>query len=121
PPVLSVRVTLKTSHAMTEHGLDIDVAFDVPPGVTVLFGPSGAGKSRTLECISGIVRPDHGRITLGDDVWFDDASRSELAIHRRRVAHVFQSLALFPHMTAVENVAYGIAREVPARERLARA
>lgn len=112
---LSVKIVLRT------RSFTLDVAFDVKPGVTVLFGPSGAGKSRTLGCIAGIVRPDRGRISLGSDVWFDDGERLELPIHERRVAYVFQSLALFPHMTAEENVAYGIARGVSKAERSATA
>lgn len=102
-------------------GFTLDVTFDVPPGVTVLFGPSGAGKSRTLGCIAGLVRPDRGRIALGDDVWFDAEQGRFKPIHLRRVAYVFQSLALFPHMTAEENVAYGVARDVGKETRLARA
>lgn len=102
---------------LTTRAFELDVSFEVAPGVTVLFGPSGSGKSRTLGCIAGIVRPDRGRIALGDDVWFDDALGVELPIHERRVAYVFQSLALFPHMTAEENVAYGVSRSTPATER----
>ncbi|MBX3226034.1 MAG: ATP-binding cassette domain-containing protein [Labilithrix sp.] len=98
----------------------IDVAFDVPPGVTVLFGPSGAGKSRTLGCIAGLLRPEAGRVALGDEVWFDGA-RQVVPIHARRVAYVFQSLALFPHMTGAENVAYGLPRDLTKDERRARA
>lgn len=111
---LSVRIVLRTS------SFTLDVAFEVKPGVTVLFGPSGSGKSRTLGCIAGIVRPDEGRISLGRDVWFDETG-IELPIHRRRVAYVFQSLALFPHMTAEHNVSYGIARTIPKAERRATA
>jgi molybdate transport system ATP-binding protein len=114
---LSVRVSLHARHRGQERGLDLDVAFEVPPGVTVLFGPSGAGKSRTLACVAGIVRPERGRIVLGDDVWFDSDAGKVLAIHRRRAAYVFQSLALFPHMTAAGNVAYGIPRDVPKPDR----
>lgn len=114
--------TLAVRVASTTSGFSLDVAFDVPPGVTVLFGPSGAGKSRTLGCIAGIVRPDRGRITLGDDVWFDASSSKELPIHLRRVAYVFQSLALFPHMTAAENVAFGISgRDLSRSDKRARA
>jgi molybdate transport system ATP-binding protein len=115
PPTLNVRV------ALASRSFTLDVAFEVPPGVTVLFGPSGSGKSRTLGCIAGIVRPDRGRIALGGDVWFDDATGVSLAIERRHVAYVFQSLALFPHMTAEENVAYGIAKDVAPAARSARA
>jgi molybdate transport system ATP-binding protein len=97
----------------------LDVAFEVPPGVTVLFGPSGAGKTRTLACIAGLVRPDRGRIVLGGTSWFDARlpRRDDLPIHERRVAYVFQSLALFPHMTAAENVAYGLPSSLSRDER----
>ncbi len=117
--VLSVRIELDDRRR--EDGLRVDVAFEAPPGVTVLFGPSGAGKSRTLACIAGITRPDRGRITLGEDVWFDDARRETRPIHLRRVAFVFQSLALFPHLTAAENVAYGLPRDVAPADRRERA
>jgi molybdate transport system ATP-binding protein len=116
---LSVALALDAGRARNgqPHGLDIDIAFEVPPGVTVLFGPSGAGKSRTLACIAGIVTPHRGRIALGDDVWFDAERGPACPIHERRVAYVFQSLALFPHMTAVENVAYGVPRSLPPARR----
>jgi molybdate transport system ATP-binding protein len=114
-PALKVRIGLATST------FALDVAFEVQPGVTVLFGPSGAGKSRTLGCIAGLVRPTSGYIALGSDVWFDGTQKRELPIHERRVAYVFQSLALFPHMTGAENVAYGVARTVSAADRRARA
>lgn len=112
---LSVRVGLDAKDRA--RGLHLDVAFDVPPGVTVLFGPSGAGKSRTLACVAGLLRPHRGRVALGDAIWFDAARGEDVAIHERRVAYVFQSLALFPHLTAAENVAYGLPRGVPKGER----
>lgn len=93
----------------------LDVAFEAPVGITVLYGPSGAGKSRTLGCIAGSVTPSRGRIALDDDLWFD--GRRSRAMHLRRVAYVFQSLALFPHLTALENVAYGVSRALPAAAR----
>ena len=97
----------------------LEVAFSAPPGVTVLFGPSGAGKSTTLAAIAGLIRPASGRIALGDEVWFDETI--DRPVHRRGVALVFQSLALFPHMTAADNVAYGLDRALPAAERRSRA
>jgi molybdate transport system ATP-binding protein len=89
-------------------GFTLDVDFEAPPGVTVLFGPSGSGKSTTLAAIAGLERPASGRITLGKDVWFDRSERIDVPVHRRRVAFVFQSLALFPHMSALANVGYGM-------------
>ncbi|MEZ4309004.1 MAG: ATP-binding cassette domain-containing protein [Polyangiaceae bacterium] len=99
----------------------LEVAFEAQPGVTVLFGPSGSGKSTVLAAIAGLLRPDAGKITLGDGVWFDGASGKSLPIEARRVAFVFQSLALFPHMTAAENAEYGVSRSVPKPERRRRA
>ena len=99
----------------------LDVAFQAPPGVTVLFGPSGSGKSTTLAAIAGLVRPVAGRISLGAEVWFDGAARVHAPVHRRGVSLVFQSLALFPHLSALENAAFGIDRAVPRAERRQRA
>jgi molybdate transport system ATP-binding protein len=97
----------------------LKVAFRAPPGITVLFGPSGAGKSTTLAAIAGLLRPSSGRITLGNEVWFDEDT--DKPVHKRGVAFVFQSLALFPHMSALDNVAYGIDRALSKNDRRARA
>ena len=86
----------------------LDVGFQATAGITILFGQSGSGKTTTLRMIAGIVTPDEGRISIGDDIYFDSATRSNLSIQRRRVGYVFQDYALFPHMTAEQNVAYGI-------------
>jgi molybdate transport system ATP-binding protein len=102
-------------------GFRLDVAFDVPPGITVLFGPSGSGKSTTLAALAGLVRPSEGRISLGETPWFDSALHVDVPPEARDVSLVFQSLALFPHLTAERNVEYGIARAVPAVERRDRA
>jgi molybdate transport system ATP-binding protein len=104
-----------------DHAFDLDVDLLIEPGITILFGPSGSGKSTTLQAIAGLCRPSAGRIALGDEVWFDGARKIDVAAHARHVAYVFQSLALFPHMTGAGNVAYGIDRAVPRAERLARA
>jgi molybdate transport system ATP-binding protein len=95
----------------------LEVRFEAPPGITILFGPSGAGKSTTLAAIAGLLRPDQGRISLGDAAWFDSERGVFLPIHERGVAYVFQSLALFPHMTALTNVEYGAPRSMPKAER----
>jgi molybdate transport system ATP-binding protein len=103
------------------HAFELDVDLVIEPGITILFGPSGSGKSTTLQAIAGLCRPSAGRITLGDQVWFDAAGKIDVPAHRRQVAYVFQSLALFPHMTGAGNVAYAIDRQVPHRERMKRA
>jgi molybdate transport system ATP-binding protein len=103
------------------NGFLLDVAFEVPPGVTVLFGPSGSGKSTTLAAIAGLVRPTSGSVRLGNEVWFDSTARVDVPVHLRRIAFVFQSLALFPHMTAAQNVAYGMDRALDRSVREERA
>jgi molybdate transport system ATP-binding protein len=111
------RDALDVKIAIDVRGFAIEVAFKVPPGITILFGPSGAGKSTTLAAIAGLIRPARGRIALGDETWFDSDRKIDVPVHRRGVAFVFQSLALFPHLTALANVEYGIARRVPRPER----
>jgi len=97
----------------------LDLAVDVPPGITILFGPSGAGKSTLLDCIAGLTQPDAGRIAIGDAVLFDSEEHLNVPPQRRRIAYVFQTLALFPHMTVETNVAYGL-QVVPEQTRAAR-
>jgi iron(III) transport system ATP-binding protein len=71
-----------------------------------LLGPSGCGKSTTLMAIAGFQRPDHGSIRVGDDVFFDDATRVDRSAETRNVGVVFQSYAIWPHMTVFHNVAF---------------
>lgn len=95
--------------------------FEAPPGITILFGASGSGKTTVLEALAGIRRPRAGRIALGPATWFDATARVHLAPQHRQASIVFQSLALFPHMTALENVAFGLDRRVRGDDRRARA
>jgi molybdate transport system ATP-binding protein len=87
----------------------VDVDFEVPPGFTILFGASGAGKTTLLDCLAGLTTPDSGRISIGDRALFDSSLNLNVSPAMRRVGYVFQSLALFPHMTVEQNVAYGLA------------
>ncbi|MFO0614199.1 MAG: ATP-binding cassette domain-containing protein [Polyangiaceae bacterium] len=91
-----------------------------PRGISVLFGPSGAGKSTTLGVVAGLVAPSRGRATLDRETLFDCAERRAVPAHQRRCALVPQSLALFPHMTALENVAFGIPAPTASRRERAR-
>jgi molybdate transport system ATP-binding protein len=95
----------------------LDVSLEVPPGITILFGPSGAGKSTLLDCIAGLARPDAGRIAAGSETLFDAAAAVDLPAQKRRIAYVFQTLALFPHLTAEENVAYGLSALSESQQR----
>jgi len=89
-------------------GFELDVAFVLEKGITILFGPSGAGKTTLLDCIAGLTNPDQGRIVAGARVLFDTEERINLSATERRIGYVFQDLALFPHLTVEANVAYGL-------------
>lgn len=88
---------------------ELQVSQEFPPGFTVLFGPSGAGKSTLLDCIAGLVKPDEGMIRLDEEIFFDGVTGFSLAPQKRRIGYVFQSLALFPHLSVEGNVEFGLA------------
>ena len=104
--VLDLRVTTRFADAERDFLLAAECV--CVPGVTILFGASGAGKTALLDCIAGLATPDEGRIAVGDRVLFDAERRINLPVQRRGVGYVFQDLALFPHLTAEENIGYGL-------------
>lgn len=86
----------------------LDVRFSVSAGeVLAILGPNGAGKSTTLHVIAGLVRPDTGRVRLGDRVLTDTVTGVNVATHDRRVGLLLQDPLLFPHMSVAANVAFG--------------
>jgi molybdate transport system ATP-binding protein len=89
-------------------GFNLDVAFSVDGEILGILGPSGSGKTMTLQCIAGLLRPDQGLIKLNHRVLFDSHTRVNLPPQVRKVGFVFQNYALFPHLSASENIAYGI-------------
>lgn len=86
-------------------GFVLSVGFDTEGEVFSLLGASGCGKSVTLKCIAGIMTPDQGRIVLGDRVLYDSEKRINVPARKRRVGYLFQDYALFPNMTAYQNIA----------------
>lgn len=97
----------------------LDVSLEMPAGITILFGPSGAGKSTLLDCVAGLVRPEHGKIKIDENVLFDSAMHIDVPPQKRHIAYVFQTLALFPHLTVGQNIEYGL-RDVPQHDRRSR-
>jgi iron(III) transport system ATP-binding protein len=84
-----------------------EVSFEVAAGeVVTLLGPSGCGKTTVLRCIAGLERPDAGEIEIDGAPAYSRSSRANVPPHQRSVAMVFQTYALWPHMTVFENVAY---------------
>ena len=109
PPALAVRRLRKSFGTVV--AVD-DVSLDAAPGeFLALLGPSGCGKSTLLRMVAGLVEPDGGEVVLaGEDI-------TRIAVHQRNLGLVFQSYALFPHMTVFENVAFGLRRRsVPPPE-----
>lgn len=88
----------------------LDAGFEGAKGVTCLYGPSGAGKSSVLAAVAGALRPDAGRIAVGDTVLFDRRAGIDLAMERRAVGWVFQDARLFPHLSVEANLRYGLKR-----------
>jgi molybdate transport system ATP-binding protein len=84
----------------------LSARFDAPEGVTVLFGRSGSGKTSVVKSIAGLLRPDRGRIAIGNRVLFDHGARVDVPVHKRRLGYVFQDSRLFPHLTVRENLRY---------------
>jgi molybdate transport system ATP-binding protein len=99
--------------------LDVELACN-PREVLAIFGPSGSGKTTILRAIAGLIRPVDASIRSGDQTWTDTASGFFAPPHRRAVGFVFQEYALFPHLTAANNVATALWHR-PRAERRARA
>jgi molybdate transport system ATP-binding protein len=99
--------------------MQLDVQLKISAGFTILFGPSGAGKTTVLDCIAGLQEPDSGRIAVADVSLFDSEMAVDLPARDRHVGYLFQTLALFPHMTVRQNIEYGLAHASPS-ERHAR-
>lgn len=80
------------------------------PGITALYGHSGAGKTTILNIIAGIENPDEGAVAYGDTHFYNSIMSINLPPEKRRIGYVFQDDALFPHMTVLENLAFGSPR-----------
>jgi len=87
------------------HGIDLHVD---DGKMLVLLGPSGCGKTTTMRCIAGLDTPESGRISIGGKVVFDSAAGVNVSADKRNVGMVFQSYAIWPHMTVYQNVAFSL-------------
>jgi len=108
------------------HGLDLavrqrapialDAALECAPGeLTALVGPSGSGKTTLLRVIAGLDRPQQGHVRCAGHTWLDAREGIDLSPQRRRVGLVFQSYALFPHLSALDNVAVALSHLPPGQ------
>jgi molybdate transport system ATP-binding protein len=100
-------------------GFTLDVDLDLPArGVTALFGHSGSGKTTLLRCMAGLERTTQGRLVVNGDVWQDDVQTGGhwLPTHKRPLGYVFQEASLFPHLTVMDNLRYGMRRIAGAQK-----
>lgn len=103
---LAARLMIDARVALGGFSLAVDV--DLPlEGVTAVFGRSGAGKSTLINAVAGLVRPQSGRISVGDVVYFDSERRIDLPVDRRGLGYVFQDARLFPHLSVENNLRFG--------------
>jgi molybdate transport system ATP-binding protein len=110
-------VSLEVAARTRLGAFELDVSLEVAPGECVaLAGPSGAGKTSVLRTVAGLLRPDEGRVRCGEARWLDTERGLSVAPERRRCGYLFQEYALFGHLSAWRNVAYGL-HELPRRER----
>ena len=98
---VSARVRLR------EFELDVELEVD-GNGCAAIVGPSGAGKSTVLRIIAGLRRPNPGRVAMREEVWLDSGRGIDLRPEERACGFMFQDYALFPHLSAWKNVAFGM-------------
>jgi molybdate transport system ATP-binding protein len=100
-----IRLTLARSAFQLHADLTLPAS-----GITVLFGPSGSGKTTLLRCVAGLERTAHGLVSLGSDVWQDDAAGVFKPAWQRDMGYVFQEASLFEHLDVQQNLHYGLKR-----------
>ncbi len=113
---MSARLSVAITKHLQSRGRSfvLDVTFDAPDEILVIFGPSGSGKSLTLQCVAGLVRPDTGVIRAGDRSMFDAAAGVDVPARYRRIGYLFQDYALFPHLNVMQNIGFSFAQRWPA-------
>jgi molybdate transport system ATP-binding protein len=110
---------VEARHPLGDLLLDVEVAVE-RGACLALAGPSGAGKTSLLRIAAGLLRPEQGHVAANGQTWLDTERGIDVPADRRRCGYVFQHYALFPHLSAWQNVAYGL-RGLPRSERRARA
>ena len=110
-----IDVRLKRAYA----GFSLDVDLNLPGrGVTALYGHSGSGKTTCLRCIAGLERAEHGFVQINDEVWQDSDNGIFVPPHKRALGYVFQEASLFPHLSVLANLQFGLKRIARSQRRV---
>lgn len=110
-----IDVRLKRAYS----GFSLDVDLNLPGrGVTALYGHSGSGKTTCLRCIAGLERAEHGFIQINDEVWQDSDNGIFVPPHKRALGYVFQEASLFPHLSVLANLQFGLKRIARSQRRV---
>lgn len=100
-------------------GFSLDVDLNLPGrGVTALYGHSGSGKTTCLRCIAGLERAEQGFIQINDEVWQDSDNGIFVPPHKRALGYVFQEASLFPHLSVLANLQFGLKRIAKSQRRV---
>jgi len=103
-----IQVSVEKSMESKARHFQLNATFSSQEQCVVLFGPSGSGKTLTLQSIAGLVSPDAGKIALNGRVLFDSQNGVNVPSRQRKIGYLFQDYALFPHLTVLENVGFGL-------------
>jgi molybdate transport system ATP-binding protein len=102
---------IQTRLKLSYQGFALEVDLQLPGrGVTALYGHSGSGKTTCLRCIAGLERADQGFIQINDEVWQDSDKKIFVPPHKRALGYVFQEASLFPHLSVLANLEFGLKR-----------
>jgi molybdate transport system ATP-binding protein len=99
---------LDVSIKKTVGHFELQTSFQMNKGILGILGSSGCGKSMTLKCLSGLLTPDEGTITLNGKTLYASHFKINVPSRKRNIGYVFQNYALFPHLTVFNNIAYGL-------------
>ncbi len=101
---ISLEKTFRVRNHLPFH-IDFSLEFD-GNSVIAITGPSGVGKTSILRMVAGLLIPDHGKIQIHSNVWYDSENKINRSVQQRNLGYVFQEYALFPHMTVKQNIEF---------------
>lgn len=105
---MEIHVSIRKKIVSDGRSFLLEACFSSTENFVILFGPSGSGKTLTIKAVAGIIKPDSGKIVVGDRILFDSENKISIPARYRDIAYVFQDYALFPHLNVADNVGFGL-------------